>query len=226
MKQQHRRLTTSAAWGGLAMALVLSGLAAPAAAQQRSRGLDESYSPLVDYNIFLRERGRRAPSVEPTSRPAPRPRSVEQTLMLTGVVFEDDAVRAYFENLAGGAPVRVALGESVGRGIVTDIAIDAVAYQDVEGHVRWVEIGQDLTGADAVVAPAARPGLTTPAAGTPAAGSAAAGTAAAGDAAAGDTSQGTGGDQAAAGEGGGQDPSTMSTLERLRQNRQRLLNRN
>src|SRR5690606_25762470 len=98
------------------------------------------------------------------------------TLMLTGVVFEDGAVRAYFENLAGGAPVRVALGESVGRGIVTDIAIDAVAYQDIEGHVRWVEIGQDLTGTDAVVAPAARPGLATPAAGTPAAGTPAAGT--------------------------------------------------
>ncbi|MCC6239292.1 MAG: hypothetical protein IT448_03215 [Phycisphaerales bacterium] len=160
---------------------------------------NQRYGVVIQDNIFLRQRGQR--TVEPTTRPAAPPRTIEQSLMLTGVVFEDGQVRAYFENLSGGAPVRVSPGESIGKGVVTEIAIDAVAYLDSQGRSRWVEIGHDLTGASVVVDA------------TPAGASSSPTTATAGGKPAEQ-------DQAAT------DPAALSTLERLRQNRQRIINRN
>lgn len=160
---------------------------------------NQRYGVVIQDNIFLRQRGQRP--VEPTTRPAPPPRTIEQSLMLTGVVFEDGQVRAYFENLSGGAPVRVSPGESIGKGVVTEIAIDAVAYLDSQGRSRWVEIGHDLTGASVAVETSAPRDASSP-------------------------TTATAGGKPAEQDQAATDPAALSTLERLRQNRQRIINRN
>lgn len=209
------RMNRPGRWALLVAGAALLAATGAADAQSRGRSRDTGdrsdftsrYGIVVDDNIFLRQRGVRPRPTPPlTTRPAPAPRSAEQSLMLTGIVFEDGTVRAYFENLSGGAPLRVEPGESVARGVVVDIAIDAVAYQGPDGIVRWVEIGQDLTGVRASVA------SSTPA---PAGTSAGAG------------STTTSSDTAAAPAGSDDaDPSTLSVIERMRRNRQQLLNRN
>ncbi len=208
---------------GAVAALMLTASLCPAQSRDRGFGrrddaLDERYSAVVDNNIFLRERGRRPVRVfQPSSRPARPQRTVEQSLMLTGIVFEEDTVRAYFENLAGGEPVRVAPGETVGHGMVVEIAIDAVAYQNTDGIVRWVEIGQDLTGASASAASSLSPSFGTAPTDVTAASSGSTGDAGGGEEASSETTAAT---------EGSADPSTMSVLERMRRNRQQQLNRN
>lgn len=128
----------------------------------------DAYGLVIDQNIFVRERGRRPPSVRPPgTRPAATQRTPEQTLMLTGIVIEEGELRAYFEHLASGTIQRVGLGEPIGRGHVIEIVIDAIAYAG-QSTVQWVEIGHDLTGTPATtapVAPASVAGGSPPAAG-------------------------------------------------------------
>lgn len=157
--------------------------AAPASASEP----DERYQVLVDQNIFMRQRGRRTSSpatTSPTSRPAAR--TPEQSLVLTGVVFEDGEFRAYFEDLGKSSVVRVSNGDAIARGTVAAIMIDAVAYESDDG-VRWIEFGQDLTGGSMPIAERGTTGTTEP----------------------------NGSDQASADAGGGDDAS-LSVEERMR----------
>lgn len=173
------------------------------AAQERASFTDR-YGSIVENNIFLRDRGRSSspgPS-GPTSRPAPAPLAPEQALMLTGIVLEDGEYRAYFENLTGGSPLRVTPGDPIARGTVADIALNAVAYRGEDGTIQWVEIGQDLTGAEALVS--ARPSPAPRPAGTDDASGASASTPPSDDV----------------------DPSTLSARERMMRRRQEALNRN
>jgi hypothetical protein len=118
----------------------------------------QHYGVIVDRNIFRRDR-RTPPPAADNAAPATAPAEAltpEQSMMLTGLVIEDGHVRAYFENIQTGAIHRVSTGDLLARGQVTQITIDALAYQ-AEDRVVWVEIGQDLTGgmAAASVAPGA-----------------------------------------------------------------------
>jgi hypothetical protein len=123
-----------------------------ASAPTRSRNVaafSEQYGLVVENNIFLRDRTRRpSGNGNATTRPTTPQRSPEQTVALTGIVFEDGAFRAYFENLAAGTIFRVSPGDEVARGRVKEILIDAVAYES-NGGVTWIEIGRDLTGSAA-----------------------------------------------------------------------------
>ena len=126
------------------------GTIASAQPVERRDLFSEQYGILSEQNIFLRDRSRytrgQGATTSPSTQPAAVPLSPEQSLVLTGIVFEDGEYRAYFENLQQPAIVRVAAGEAVARGQVAEIAIDAVAYEQ-EGQVTWIEIGKDLTGA-------------------------------------------------------------------------------
>src|SRR5688572_30650517 len=109
----------AAAWSVAATATTT----APATTQ-RSRGREnfsDQYAALSQHNIFLRERSRPT-----TQRSEPARKTMEELLVLTGIVAEDEGFRAYFENQEGGAGVRAAIGEKLARGVVTGIALDAV----------------------------------------------------------------------------------------------------
>jgi hypothetical protein len=105
----------------------------------------ENYSVLSEHNMFLRERGRRDSGRNSSStQPA---RSAEQSYVLRGVVMEGNEPRAYFEDLNhSSGVVKVGIGESLGRGKISDISIDAVAFQLEGRDAVWVQIGSDLTG--------------------------------------------------------------------------------
>jgi hypothetical protein len=108
----------------------------------------DRYGVLSDRNIFLRERGRPAPSTRrydngsrgSSSRPA-----AESTYVLTGIVLEDGQYRAYVEEVSTGRVQRLAVGDAVAKGHVLEIDIDAIAYS-ANGQGTWVPIGCDLQG--------------------------------------------------------------------------------
>jgi len=194
--------------------IILVTFAAVAPAQERwSRRSRESsdsslpaeYQTVVDNNIFVRQRGRRA--VEPTTRPTvtPPPPPVERSMILTGIVLEEGVFRAYIEDTRSNTILRVSAGDPIASGAVGQITLDSIAYESADG-LRWIEIGQDLTGGVAMFG--TRPTATTSLGGsTPAAGST--------GGAVSPSTGGAGGDVAPA-QGQPADPSQMSIEERLR----------
>ena len=117
------------------------------------------YAVVAERNMFLRERVRRNADGA-NSRPASNGSSasqqtLEELLVLRGIVLEDDLFRAYFENSRTGEVVRVAAGDSLARGHVVDISIDALNFEAERGPV-WINIGDNLVGAH-VASTGARP---------------------------------------------------------------------
>ena len=133
--------------------------------QQSARSTRERYSDrysiLTQRNIFLKDRshasrnGRNGNgSTTQSSSTQPSHRSPEETLLLRGIVIEQGEVRAYFEDIANSRMVRVAQGETIARGRITSIGLDAVEYETsggggaatIGGHRTFVAVGTDLTG--------------------------------------------------------------------------------
>ena len=135
------------------------GATAPAAVPASSReparvpSYSERYGVLAEHNIFVRDRSSLSrSSSNHSSSPSTRPtiQSPEQTLALRGVVIEEGVLRAYVEDLASGRMLRLNPGDSVARGKISDIDIDAIQYESA-GHRQWIAIGDDLTGHPALV---------------------------------------------------------------------------
>jgi hypothetical protein len=130
--------------------------------RQSSRSIRERYadrySILTQRNIFLKDRsrgsrngsdGRGGNGSTTQSSTQPSHRSPEETLLLRGIVIEQGEVRAYFEDIANSRMVRVAMGETVARGRITSIGLDAVEYETTGAggeHRTFVAVGNDLTG--------------------------------------------------------------------------------
>lgn len=146
------------------MVPMLSTDAATPAPQTRPAKIDyrEHYSVLSERNMFLRDRRRSSFSRGPESRPAYVARPVDETLILTGVVFEEGEYRAYFEDTVRASVLRLRVGESVGRGVITQIQMDAIEYLNGEQHV-WIDVGRTLTGSVPPPSPIRTYADTTPA---------------------------------------------------------------
>lgn len=110
------------------------------------------FGVLADRNIFVKSR---TPPVRRDDRPAPatapaRVPTAEESLVLRGVVIEDDAggsgiLRAYFEDQRTRTLVRVTAGDALAKGHVVDVSIDAIAFEN-QGSIVWVRIGDNLLG--------------------------------------------------------------------------------
>lgn len=105
----------------------------------------ERYGIISEWNVFLRERRRRREERPPETRPAFVPRPAEESYALRGVVYEDGEFRAYIENLRTGSMMRLRMGEELARGTVSNIAMDAIEYEQ-GGRRVWVDVGRNLTG--------------------------------------------------------------------------------
>ncbi|MBC7782943.1 MAG: hypothetical protein H7144_03815, partial [Burkholderiales bacterium] len=132
-------------------ALLVSLLVVPAMSQERrSDDYSEKYGVLSDKNIFLKDRPRpRPPSTartERTERPPVPEEPLENRFILRGVVIEDSELRAYVENTRTNFISRLVPGDSIARGHVLEIGIDAIRYEQ-DGRIKWVEIGHNLAGA-------------------------------------------------------------------------------
>ena len=132
--------------------LAFPAMPAPAAAPQTQPSkpvtIDyrDRYGILSDRNMFLRDRRRSRYAGESTTRPAYVARPVDETLILTGIVLEEGEYRAYFEDTQAASVLRLRVGESVGRGVISQIQMDAIEYLNGEQHI-WIDIGHTLTGA-------------------------------------------------------------------------------
>ena len=111
---------------------------------------EESYGTLLTHNLFHKER--RPPPPDRSDEPAPEreeaplpPAVPEKDFRLVGIVYENDAFRAYFEDLKQKRIVRIAAGETIATGVVSEIYIDALSFTNENGLV-WVDFGDDLTG--------------------------------------------------------------------------------
>jgi hypothetical protein len=128
--------------------VILSAVVLAADTQPPRQNYGDRYNVLSERNIFMRERGRPAPSSRPRndyssqSQPAPVP---EATYVLTGIVLEEGQYRAYVEEAGTGRVHRLAVGDAIARGHVLEIDIDAIAYSS-NGKGTWVSIGNDLLG--------------------------------------------------------------------------------
>lgn len=110
------------------------------------------FGVVADRNIFVKSRTPpvRRDDRQPTSRPERPPPSAEESLVLRGVVIEDEAdgstvLRAYFEDQRTRSLVRVTAGDALAKGHVVDVSIDAIAFEN-QGAVVWVRIGDNLLG--------------------------------------------------------------------------------
>ena len=133
---------TVAAW------LLAVALPAPiATGEERSW---DSYRILTDRNIFRRDRRRPRPPVTTTAVRV-RPDDSDRRLVLTGIAATDAEPVAFFENTRTGETVKVSVGETVGKGALKAILLEAVEYER-EGTTRRIGFGRSLAGtADAVL---------------------------------------------------------------------------
>ncbi len=143
---------TTMAWGAES-----GTLPAPSQPPARRETYSERYGVLAARNIFVRDRTR--PRGNGTTQPAAATqesvRTPEQLLMLTGVVLEEDGFRAYAENLDSFLISKLAPGDTIARGKITSIDIDAVEYEQSGAQRKWIVIGHDFTGRPAMFSAAA-----------------------------------------------------------------------
>jgi hypothetical protein len=130
----------------------------PQSARPTRQTYSDRYSVLTQRNIFLRDRSRGSSNGSTTgpttSSTQPARRSPEETLLLRGIVVEEGEVRAYFEDMVDFRMVRVAEGETIARGRIAGIGLDAVEYEPNDGgggagsagRRTLVMVGHDLTG--------------------------------------------------------------------------------
>jgi len=152
------RTCSNVCFASAALLVVAAAAAAYAADSAPSPGnappkvnYSDRYGVLSERNIFLRERGK------PATRPSYGSRNgdgsssqyirppLEASFVLTGIVLEDGQYRAYVEDTSTGRVSRLAVGDSIARGHVLEIEIDAIAY-DLNGQGTWVTPGSDLRG--------------------------------------------------------------------------------
>jgi hypothetical protein len=134
-----------------------------AAEAPKHESYESRYGPLVEHNIFAKDRPIKKAAT--TQRSTTPPRSAEESLVLRGVTLDvDGTIRAYVEDVDNAKVLKLALGDSVGRGKIVGIDIDAVAYEH-NGETTWVETGADFTGKQVIaitsdIAPSSSGGST------------------------------------------------------------------
>ena len=116
-----------------------------AAETPRRDNYADKYGPLIEHNIFVKERPvKPKPTTQRASNVAPR--TTEESLVLRGVALDNDGtVRAYVEDLDKSQVLKLNEGDPVGRGRIADIQIDAVCYER-NGEQIWIDTGADFTG--------------------------------------------------------------------------------
>jgi len=114
----------------------------------------DSYRVLSDRNMFVRNRGR-PQRVRSAMRVAP-PDNPDERLVLTGIIQQGGQYVAFFEDTRTRKTTTVEAGDSVGRGRLTAIAMDAVQYT-CDGAAAQITVGSSLTGRPAMLRASAPP---------------------------------------------------------------------
>jgi hypothetical protein len=156
----NRKRTVIAGW----IALITTAgvvIAADAPSNRRERETYERYTPVYEHNIFMKQR-----PVKPATKPsaavsATANRTPEDSLVLRGIAYESEGFRAYVEDTLTGKELRLVPGDAVGRGHITEVDIDRIAYEH-NGEEKWIPVGCDFTGKEVVtVSESSEEGPTT-----------------------------------------------------------------
>jgi hypothetical protein len=114
-------------------------------------GYSSTYIVIESHNVFVKDRAHIV--LSSATQPANNGnndnarKNPDESFVLTGVVAEGNGYRAYVENLDTSNVSRVGVGDSLHKGHVGAIEMDAIAYDPSGGGQRiWVDIGSDLTG--------------------------------------------------------------------------------
>lgn len=121
--------------------------------QDQRKGYGDEYGVISERNMFVKDRVRgrgdgEGSSTQPTTRPTEAPLTPEESYILRGVVYENDAFLAYFENLNTSRIEAVSIGSELAQVRIVDIALDAVELNK-DGQTQWISIGRDLRGSPA-----------------------------------------------------------------------------
>jgi hypothetical protein len=149
-------------------------LAAGAPAEERNPPKEsfEKYQVILTNNIFVRERSANTPRMDSGPVPAATALSPEEATALRGIVRQGEgADAAYFiflEDVRTQETTKMRVGDPVCAGKLVNPTLDSVDYVK-NGVTTRIEIGKNLTGADAAPAsvapaaasPAAQPGTVT-----------------------------------------------------------------
>lgn len=122
--------------------------AAPATRPTTQPTFRDRYAVIAEKNIFLKDRAPRSSSRSSTyssSRPSYTPPPPEASYVLTGIVLEEGQYRAYVEDTRAAKIIRLSVGDAIARGTVSEIQIDAIAYES-SGQTAWVDLGRTLAG--------------------------------------------------------------------------------
>lgn len=139
---KFRMLALLAVVAALAIALWPAGGLGEEPAQKDSW---EAFKVIVERNMFSRQRGRRAEQAQGEQTRAPVVLSPESYYILKGVAQEDGEFVAFLEDTRRNQILRVRKGDSVARGIVKALTLDAIEYQFGE-QITTVAMGYDLQG--------------------------------------------------------------------------------
>ncbi len=125
----------------------------------------EHFAALWEHNIFVRDRTHLVPSAS-TMRPAAA-RTPEESLVLTGIVLEDDGFHAYVEDADNSKVLKLSEGDPVARGRIVDMDLNAVEYERGDQQM-WITVGSNfagqatLLGAASSASSSSGPGATQP----------------------------------------------------------------
>ena len=138
-----------------------AGALAPAEVSFASPPYPSDYNILLRRTIFARSgqaiatserRDSIAPDPSRGSRPPPGPgASLESGLVFRGAWRQGTNLIAFVEDTSTGKTLRLAVGDAIGHGKVTDISEDRLIYQ-LNGRPLPVEVGWNFEGSAAIVA--------------------------------------------------------------------------
>ena len=151
--------------------LILAGAAAAGASDHVPVGAEppkwERYEKVVDFNIFVRQRGRRAAPVRRDDRENDRAVAMPAPhMVLRGVSRRGGAWIAFVEDIRSGQVVKAASGDELNGGRVESISMAGISYSYGEAKVD-VAVGGMIGASRGAPGTAMSPGApASPTAGT------------------------------------------------------------
>ncbi len=119
-------------------------------AEQEKQDSWEAFKVIVDRNMFSRQRGRRVEQVQGEQMRTPVVLNPESYYLLKGITQEDGEFVAFLEDTQRGRILRVRKGDSVARGVIKALTLDAIEYEFGE-QTTTVAMGYDLQGGHGAV---------------------------------------------------------------------------
>jgi hypothetical protein len=109
----------------------------------------ESYSVIIQRNIFSKDRSARKPERVEVPKPDPNtidaPPDIAFVYVIRGVAIDSDKKIAFFENQSSGEFFQASIGEQIDGMVIKDIKANRVVFTKNQSQVE-IMVGMDLSG--------------------------------------------------------------------------------